>query len=117
MLWGIIILINFALGGMTPEELSMYCGDSRRVLYDWLTKVDEQGWESLKAIKQQGRSSKLSETQTAEIKAAVEDDPEKYGYHVWDGLTISAYIKTKYNINLGVRSCQKLLHKMGFKGL
>ena len=42
------------------------------------------------------------------------DDPEKYGYHVWDGPTLSAYIKSKYDIDLGVRSCQKLLHKMGF---
>ena len=109
-----VSMVNLILGGMTPEELSMYCGDSRRVLYDWLNKVDEQGWESLKAIKQQGRASKLSESRTADIKAAVEDDPEKYVYHVWDGTVRSAYIKCKYNIDLGVRACQKLLHKMGF---
>ena len=109
-----VSMVNLILSGMTPEELSMYCGDSRRVLYDWLTKVDEQGWESLKAVKQKGRTSKLSETQRAEIKAAVEDDPEKYGYHIWDGPTLSAYIKNKYNVEFGVRSCQKLLHKMGF---
>ena len=109
-----VSMVNLILGGMTPEELSMYCGDSRRVLYDWLAKVDEQGWDSLKAIKQPGRASKLSDTQIAEIKAVVEDDPEKYGYHVWDGPALSAYIKSKYNVDLGVRSCQKLLHKMGF---
>ena len=55
-----VSMVNLILGGMTPEELSMYCGDSRRVLYDWLNKVDEHGWDSLKAIKQQGRTAKLT---------------------------------------------------------
>ena len=109
-----VSMVNLILGGMTPEELSSYCGDSRRVLYDWVTKVDEQGWDSLRAIKQKGRTPKLSDEQISEIKAVVEDDPEKFGYHVWDGPALSQYIEKQYNVNLGVRACQKLFHKMGF---
>ena len=109
-----VSIVNLILGGMSPEELSTYSGDSRRVLYYWVKKVDEQGWDSLKPIKQKGRTPTLSDDQINELKSAVEDDPEKYGYHVWDGPTLSEYIKNQYEKELGVRACQKLLHKMGF---
>lgn len=109
-----VSMVNLILGGMSPDELSTYSGDSRRILYDWLKKVDEQGWDSLKAIKQKGRVPTLSDDQINELKSVVEDDPEKHGYHVWDGPTLSEYIKKQYDKELGVRACQKLLHKMGF---
>ena len=109
-----VSMVNLILGGMTPEELSMYSGDSRRVLYDWVTKVDEHGWDALKATKQKGRAPKLSDDQISSIKAVVQDDPENYGYRVWDGPTLSEYIKSTYKVELGVRACQMLLHKMGF---
>ena len=109
-----VSMVNLILSGMTPEELSAYSGDSRRVLYDWVAKVDKQGWDSLKTAKQSGRKPTLSDDQIRDIKTAVEDDPEKHGYHVWDGPTLSEYIKKQYDKQLGVRACQKLLHKMGF---
>ena len=42
------------------------------------------------------------------------DDPNLYGYHIWDGVSLSDFINKKYNVELGVRQCQRLLHKMGF---
>ena len=109
-----VSMVNLILSGMTPEELSAYSGDSRRVLYDWVTKVDEQGWDSLKAVKQQGRAPKLSDDQLSELRAVVEGDPEAHGYHVWDGPTLSEYIRNHYGVDLGVRACQILMQKMGF---
>ncbi|MDR3188024.1 MAG: winged helix-turn-helix domain-containing protein [Prevotellaceae bacterium] len=34
--------------------------------------------------------------------------------NLWDGKSLSAYISAKYGITLKTRSCQKLLHELGF---
>ncbi len=65
-------------------------------------------------VKPKGRPATFSDTQLEKIKQAVSDDPENYGYHVWDGPTLSDYIKATYNIEYGTRACQKLFHRLGF---
>ena len=78
-----VAMVNFMLAKTaTAEELSALSGIPRRTLTSWVQKVDEDGFESLKAIKQPGRTPRLSRTQTAEIKDAISADPEKYGYLV-----------------------------------
>lgn len=66
------------------------------------------------SVKQKGQPATLSDPPLAEIKQAVSNDPEKYGYHVWDGPALSDYIKATYNIEYGIRACQKLFHRLGF---
>ena len=109
-----VSMVNLLLSGMTPSELSQYCGDGERTLNTWVKRVDEEGWQALVAVKQKGRPSLLTDEQISEIKLAVNEDPENHGYHVWDGPALSDYIKSKYDVDYGVRACQKLLHKMGF---
>ncbi len=91
-----VTVVNLVLSGMRTKELSQYCGDSIRAINIWVKKVDEQGWESLMTVKQKGRPAALSDKQLEEIKQAVSNDPENYGYHVWDGPTLSEYIKATY---------------------
>lgn len=110
-----VAMVNFMLARTaTAEELSNLSGIPRRTLTSWVQKVDENGFESLKAIKQPGRSSRLSDEQMAIIKDAIESDPEDSGYRVWDGTTLSDYIREQFNIDLGVRQCQRLFHTLGF---
>lgn len=109
-----VSMVNLVLSGMSPGLLAQYCGDGERTINTWVKKVDEEGWDSLVAVKQKGRPRLLTEAQISEIKDAVNDDPEKHGYHVWDGPALSDFIMNKYGISYGVRASQKLLHKMGF---
>lgn len=107
-------MVNLIFGGISPKELSTYCSETERTLQLWVKKVDECGWESLLAVKQTGRPKVLTDQQISEIKEAVQRPPKESGYLVWDGPTLSNYIKTRYDIAYGVRACQKLLHEMGF---
>lgn len=110
-----VALVNFMLARTsTAEELSALSGIPRRTLTSWVQKVDEGGFESLKAVKQPGRTSRLTEKQLAEIKVAIENDPEESGYRVWDGTTLSEYILETYQIELGVRQCQRIFRSLGF---
>ena len=61
-----------------------------------------------------GRQAKLTESQYMEIEAALRDSPDMHGYKVWDGPSLSDYIGNRYNVNLGVRQCQRLFHRLGF---
>ena len=108
-------MVNLVLSGLTPSYLSSYCGDSKRTITLWVKIADERGFESLKTKKPTGRPSKLTKEQKAEIRAMVEEDnPKKYGQTVWDGPSLSAYIKKTYAVKLSVRQCQRLLHSLGF---
>ena len=43
-----------------------------------------------------------------------EDNPKKYGFNVWDGPALSAYISREYGVFLCVRQCQRMFHSLGF---
>ena len=109
-----VSMVNLMLSGFPAKELAKYCGEIERTLQSWLKKVDEQGWETLISKKQTGRPSRLSNQQVEEIRIAVQANPEQSGYNVWDGPTLSDYIKSQYGIEYGVRASQYLLHRMGF---
>ena len=109
-----VSMVNLMLSGFSAKELAKYCGESERTLQSWLKKVDEQGWETMISKKQTGRPSRLSNQQIEEIRIAVQAEPEQSGYNVWDGPTLSDYIKSQYGIEYGVRASQYLLHRMGF---
>ena len=34
--------------------------------------------------------------------------------NLWDGKSLSAYIKNQYRVVLETRACQRLFHKLGF---
>ena len=108
-------MVNLVLSGLTPSYLSTYCGNSKRTVTLWVKIADEQGFEGLKPRKPTGKPPKLTKEQMAEIRTVLEeDDPKKYGYHVWDGPSLSAYIEETYTVKLCVRQCQRLLRNLGF---
>ncbi len=109
-----VSMVNLILSGMKPSELASYCGVEERTLSGWVAKVDDTGFESLRAVKQTGRPAKLSDEQKEKIKSVVEKDPNEYGYTNWDGPTLSDFISREFDVEYSVRASQKLLHKLGF---
>lgn len=75
--------------------------------------MNENGFESLKAKPIPGRPDKLTKAQIEEIDKVLRDDPNNYGHKIWDGPNLSDFIKEKYDIDIGVRQCQCLLHSLG----
>lgn len=106
--------VNLVLAGLPVSRLSELSGDSVNAITLWVKKADESGFESLRAKKQTGRPTKLTDAQVQLIQQAVEDDSEKYGYACWDGPALSDYIQKTFAVSLGVRQCQRLFHQMGF---
>ena len=65
-------------------------------------------------LKQSGKPDKLSDEQKAEIKKVLRESPDKHGYCVWDGISLSDHITSKYDIEYSIRQCQRLFHELGF---
>ncbi len=108
-------MVNLVLGGMTPSALSEFVRESKNTITLWVKTADEKGFEALRVKKQTGRPAKLASEDIVSIRAVLEeDDPQKYGYNVWDGPSLSAYILKKYGVALGVRQCQRIFHNLGF---
>lgn len=110
-----VTLVNLMLErNIQAEEISRMSGVPRRTLSRWVKDVDERGFESLRNKKHKGKPSRLSSEQKKELKEILSKPAEEQGYYKWDGLTLSDYIKEKYNIDFKVRQCQRLFHELGF---
>ena len=109
-----VFSVNFVLNGMSAANVAEIAGVSRSTVSDWVKTVDEKGFEALKSVKPSGRPSKLTAEQKSEIDQTLQKEPSEFGYKVWDGPTLSAYIKKTYGIDLCTRQCQRLFHELGY---
>lgn len=104
-------IVNLALGGIPKKELSLSCGESVGTINNWIKRADIYGFESLALSSPPGRKSRLTDEQYSVIREAVLAPPEEYGFNVWDGKAVSAFIEREFNVSLGVRQCQNILKK------
>jgi transposase len=109
-----VYAVNMVLAGFPASLIAAVAGVSKVAVTRWVKSVDEKGFESLRQKTRTGRPSKLTNEQMNEIDTALQSDPGDYGFKVWDGPSLAEYIKNKYDIELGVRQCQRLFHKLGF---
>ena len=104
-------IVNMALGGISKKELSLCSGESIGTINNWIKRADIYGFESLALSSPPGRKSRLTDEQYSVIREAVLAPPEQYGFNVWDGKAVSAFIEREFNVSLGVRQCQNILKK------
>ena len=106
-------VVSLALGGISKKELSACCGESIGTINNWIKTADEKGFDALTPTSPPGRNSRLTEEQLSMLYKAVSSSAEDYGFRVWDGKSVSAYIEQQFNVSLGVRQCQNILkHKL-----
>jgi transposase len=59
----------------------------------------------------------LSEDHIRDIDEALRRQPIDVGLtgNLWDGKTLSAYVKSQWDVSLGARQCQRLFRQLGFR--
>ena len=115
-LHGVLLFVNKE--DESCDSIGALFGNSPRTVSNWIKKLNETGdIESLRSQPQSGRPSRLNSEQKEELKEVLQKSPEESGMpcNLWEGKSLSSYIKTRYGIDLKVRSCQRLFHKLGFK--
>jgi transposase len=103
--------------GMTCSEVAKLFDDSRRSVQYWYRHFEKEGLAGLVDIERPGRPKRLNDKQIRKIESALRVSPRESGMetNIWDGKTLSAFIKQQFNILLGVRQCQRLFRQLGFR--
>lgn len=103
--------------GVSCPEVARLLGDAPRTVQTWVHRFENKGFSGLQDKPRPGRPPKLTEEQLAEISDVLRSTPEEHGLsgHLWDGKTLSMFILKEYNVELGVRQCQRLFRQLGFR--
>lgn len=99
------------------EAIAELLGHSSRTISNWINKVNKAGnIEVLRDKVKPGRALRLNEKQLMKIKEVLQKPPELNGVsaNIWDGKSLSFFVKREFEIELGVRQCQRLFKKLGF---
>ena len=108
-LHGLLLLIDDPCHNC--DTVGALFGNSSRTISNWVKKVNAAGTvEVLRDGVHSGRKARLNEVQRVEIKAILQQHPTQSGVkaNIWDGKTLSWYIAKQYNVEVGVRQCQRM---------
>jgi transposase len=101
----------------TCTDVARLFGEDRRTIQRWVSRFEVNGFDGLREGEHPGRPTKLNEKQLANIALALRKSPRDFGYeqNLWDGKMLSEHLKRQHNVKLGVRQCQRLFSKLGFR--
>ncbi|MFQ6107865.1 MAG: winged helix-turn-helix domain-containing protein [Thermoplasmata archaeon] len=103
--------------GRSCYEVAEILGRSPRTIQHWVNRFENIGFEGLREGERLGRPSRLDARQLNKLGKDLRKDPRKLGYsqNMWDGKLLSHHLSEVYGIELGVRQCQRLFRKLGFR--
>lgn len=103
--------------GMSGREVAFRLGDSPRTVAYWVRRFEQEGLGGLADGDRPGRPRRLKEGQITQIEAALRKRPSDFGLsgNLWDGKTLSVFIRERCDVELGVRQCQRLFRQLGFR--
>ena len=109
--------ILLVANGMRCPQAATMLGDSERTVRYWVQQFNEEGLQGLIDSERLGRPSRLSDRHMDQIGKTLRQSPNEVGLAggIWDGKTVSAYIKKNYEIDMGVRQSQRLFRLLGFR--
>lgn len=109
--------VLLACNGMTCAEIGSMLGRGIRTIQYWIKRFNENGFAGLREREGRGRPGRLSEKEVERIERDIRKSPRDFGYmqSMWDGKMLSHHIRVRYGKDVGVRQCQRLFRKFGFR--
>lgn len=102
--------------GMSCRRVAQLLGDAPRTIAYWVNRFENEGFAGLIDADRPGRPCRLNSEQMAELEVVLRGEPREYGLQgLWDGKTLSAFIEKRWGIALGVRQCQRIFRRFGFR--
>ena len=103
--------------GMNCPEVARLLGDAPRTVEYWIRRFETHGLAGLTEGARSGRPRRLTAEHLAKIERVLRQPPREAGLrgNVWDGKTLAAWIGKAFEIDLGVRQCQRLFRQLGFR--
>jgi transposase len=103
--------------GISCRNVAQLLGDSPRTVAYWVKRFEAEGLSGLADADRSGRPRRLDEQQIQLIELALRSHPSQYGLagNLWDGKLLSHFIAQQFSVDLGVRQCQRLFRRLGFR--
>jgi transposase len=107
----------FLSRGMSAYEVADLLGHSPRTIQYWFHRFQEDGLQGLLDAEGRGRRSAFDSHQQKRLGADLRKPPTAFGYPQgqWDGILLSHHIKQAFGLKIGVRQCQRIFHRFGFR--
>ncbi|MDR0246991.1 MAG: winged helix-turn-helix domain-containing protein [Burkholderiales bacterium] len=112
-LHGLLLVI----GGQSCQQVADLFGEDRRTVQRWVKRFETHGLQGMREGERPGRPAALDAKQWAALGRDLRRDPAVFGLagHLWDGKLLSEHLRRRYGVTLGVRQCQRIFGKLGFR--
>ena len=103
--------------GMSARGVAQLLGDAPRTVAYWVRRFEADGLAGIVDTDRPGRPRRLTAQHLATIAVALRKRPAEYNLagNLWDGKTLSAFVRREWEVGLGVRQCQRLFRQLGFR--
>ena len=103
--------------GLSCYHVADLLGQSPRTVQYWVQHFGKSGFAGLQEGERPGRPTAFDEATLQRLGNDLRQQPQVFGYrqNLWDGKLLSHHLSQKYGIKIGVRQCQRLFGKMGFR--
>jgi transposase len=83
----------------------------------WVHDFNKSGFSGLFDKERPGRPASLDTRQWEKLGRDLRKQPKIFGYtqNLWDGKLLAHHLQSHYGIEVGVRQCQRIFHKFGFR--
>lgn len=112
-LHGLLLVAN----GQSCRQAAGLLGEDPRTVQRWVRTYQRDGLDGLRDGARSGRPPLLDEAQRLAVEADLRDRPDSFGLvgHLWDGPLLREHLRRNYGVDIGVRQCQRLFRRMGFR--
>jgi transposase len=106
--------VSLVASGLSCQKIALFFGDSPRSVVNWARRFDQRGLAGLAEGNHSGRPGTLSAEQLEEVRGLIRKPPTDVGLeaNLWDGKTLAECLQRRYQVQLGIRQCQRLFHQL-----
>ena len=103
--------------GMNCYDAGSILGENPKTMERWVNGFNVKGFNALMEGKRTGRPSRLTPQQMDAINNDLRKGPGEFGYeqNLWDGKLLMHHISEKFDVKVGVRTCQLIFHRLKFR--
>ena len=109
--------ILLACSGFSCGQVAQLLGHSRRTVQYWIRRFERSGFAGVEERARPGRPGRLDLKTRRAIGQDLRRSPRDLGYpqNLWDGRLLSHHLAERFGVRLGVRQCQRLFSRLGFR--
>jgi transposase len=109
--------ILLVAAGHDCQQVAELFSEDRRTVQRWVRAFEHQGLDGLREGERRGRPRSLNTRQWKSLQKDLQKSPEAFGLarSLWDGKTLSEHLRRRYEVELGIRQCQRLFKLMGLE--